>query len=686
MVPVQKVVATGIVLISSLLVAAILKDYAFSGILCILGLLGLQPRFTREIPPERRALRSLLLLLVLVIFALHYRFGDLTGVGHFNPTAEMAWQTITRFFLASMVLILFLRSPEHLLATVALFHLGIAVSAGQVLLLDGREGAYRLLELMAVALATLYIATAQTLSPSSTSPPPRHPRREVWAFAGLIVLTLNIGWIFSSLLYQNQRKINLLSHALWGQEGTLNANAASSAIVGFDDSGRLENLLEIMQDLDQDPVLSIAGKENPGYVRARAFDKYRRGAWVAYPDRETLYPERQGFLANIPLPGRKSIFQLAKHPSAPLQDLEFTHRSNMPGIVYAPFGSVYIEVTSPFLVRDENAVIYAPKNRIITSYKIAYDPSPPSTAPNRRLRSLLNLPPSLDPGIPALADRLCGQATTDHDRINAVIQYFNENYTYTLGIDTPPGQDPVTHFLLNGSSGYCEYFATGAALLLRTAGVPTRYVTGFRITESGGRPGTWVARNANAHAWVEAWDKDNRQWRIVEATVQESLIETDDVAASGDGLGILRFLRPLTRVFYEYGFAGALIWIVGQLGGFFWVGLAFVLLQGVQMWRRHRIRANRRGAPKDAVWVGHLHQLLRTADRRLRRLGFRRLPGETLLGFAHRLETAGHAQPQRTAPYANWYRHYAGLRYGVHRNTSDVDELGRALKTCSRKA
>ena len=53
--------------------------------------------------------------------------------------------------------------------------------------------------------------------------------------------------------------------------------------------------------------------------------------------------------------------------------------------------------------------------------------------------------------------------------------------------------------------GYCEYFASAAAVLLRLQGVPTRYVTGFSMDAAEFVGGHYVVRESDAHAWIEAY-------------------------------------------------------------------------------------------------------------------------------------------------------------------------------------
>ncbi len=65
----------------------------------------------------------------------------------------------------------------------------------------------------------------------------------------------------------------------------------------------------------------------------------------------------------------------------------------------------------------------------------------------------------------------------------------------------PAGEEFVLYFLQESNRGYCVHFATAATMLLRTAGIPARYVTGYSVTGNGT---DWVTvTEDDAHAWVE---------------------------------------------------------------------------------------------------------------------------------------------------------------------------------------
>jgi transglutaminase-like putative cysteine protease len=80
-------------------------------------------------------------------------------------------------------------------------------------------------------------------------------------------------------------------------------------------------------------------------------------------------------------------------------------------------------------------------------------------------------------------------------------------FSYSLWRDAPPpaGMTPLTEFVTQTQRGHCEYFAASAALLLRAAGVPTRYATGYAVMEYSALEEAWIVRARHAHAWTRAW-------------------------------------------------------------------------------------------------------------------------------------------------------------------------------------
>jgi transglutaminase-like putative cysteine protease len=119
-------------------------------------------------------------------------------------------------------------------------------------------------------------------------------------------------------------------------------------------------------------------------------------------------------------------------------------------------------------------------------------------------KGYLGLPP-LDPRVPRLAAQITNSAGNDFDRAAALENYLKTRFGYTLELPQTTPKDPIANFLFERKQGHCEYFASSMAVMLRTLGIPSRVVTGFRSDEFNDLTGNYVVRAKDAHAWVEAY-------------------------------------------------------------------------------------------------------------------------------------------------------------------------------------
>lgn len=99
--------------------------------------------------------------------------------------------------------------------------------------------------------------------------------------------------------------------------------------------------------------------------------------------------------------------------------------------------------------------------------------------------------------------------------IQEVASYIQTLVPYDIGTLPYPSDDFALYFLQEAESGYCVHFATAAAVMYRSLGIPARVTEGF-LAQS--EPGSFSqVRGENAHAWVEVY-VDGTGWLPVEVT------------------------------------------------------------------------------------------------------------------------------------------------------------------------
>ena len=118
----------------------------------------------------------------------------------------------------------------------------------------------------------------------------------------------------------------------------------------------------------------------------------------------------------------------------------------------------------------------------------------------------LQWPDTLPQRVRALADRITAAAATPYEKAQLIQEYLRSNLTYTLRVPPPPaGQDAVDYFLFEAPGGYCSYYASAMAVMLRVEGVPARVVTGYAMGDYDFQRAAYSVPGASAHAWVEVY-------------------------------------------------------------------------------------------------------------------------------------------------------------------------------------
>lgn len=166
----------------------------------------------------------------------------------------------------------------------------------------------------------------------------------------------------------------------------------------------------------------------------------------------------------------------------------------------------------------------APAEPLAYSVRLAADSG--RTVVSRAIREqMLQLP---DEAVPQaardLARQLGGQlpATANAAQLaEHCANWLQDHRRYELP-GGPGFADNLSAFLLGSGAGHCEYFATALAMLLRLQGVPCRLVGGYLVHEWDAPTRSAVARERDAHAWVEVLLPDGC-WRTFDPTPPSEL-------------------------------------------------------------------------------------------------------------------------------------------------------------------
>ncbi len=87
------------------------------------------------------------------------------------------------------------------------------------------------------------------------------------------------------------------------------------------------------------------------------------------------------------------------------------------------------------------------------------------------------------------------------ESLQILAKHFQKNFKAVLASEAKS----LEEFLTNRREGHCEYFATAATMALRSWGIPSRVVLGFRGGQFNRFSQVLEVRDQNAHAWVEVF-------------------------------------------------------------------------------------------------------------------------------------------------------------------------------------
>ncbi|MEI6655791.1 MAG: transglutaminase-like domain-containing protein, partial [Verrucomicrobiota bacterium] len=263
----------------------------------------------------------------------------------------------------------------------------------------------------------------------------------------------------------------------------------------------------------------------PSHLRCTCYNRYRAGLWnnITPPDSTTTDAD---FKPLIPLkvdgaslfhPLRPDTGLRAIRAGLPRFALRGAAAANSPlplpgnAASLSGFDADALECNSLGTVR-----IY-PRQPVVSGTVIWNDAANPETPPwpetdlvvDASERAALHQ---------VLTELRFADQTTLAAKLEVLREFFSGfQYTRYNTIKPPPigslnQPSAISVFLTNSRRGHCEYFATAACLLLREAGIPTRYAIGYAVMELDAKRDEWVIRGLHGHAWTRVWDERAKLW------------------------------------------------------------------------------------------------------------------------------------------------------------------------------
>ena len=300
-------------------------------------------------------------------------------------------------------------------------------------------------------------------------------------------------------------------------------------------------------------LMRIKSARPPGYLRSGTYDFYRSGRWMVRrdpPKPAALNAERRTGLVSY------STFLLPEKTPVEKDFLTlelFFAGLRSGGRLPAPGGTLELdavadsgEVTENGLFTlkqwrpDGGCTLRIAGNGLNTAWQAP-------AAPEKELPYLI-VSRDLQNELKQILRQTGSTAGGDSAVVQNLRRYFAD-YSYTQdNVNSDRETDPLLWFLKKSRRGHCEFFASAAVLLLRSAGIPARYVTGFIAEEKSTVGDYFLVRSCHAHAWCEAYLRDRKQWVLVDFT-PEGVLESFRKDTEGETFGA--WLDSLKQLFSQ---------------------------------------------------------------------------------------------------------------------------------------
>ena len=357
-----------------------------------------------------------------------------------------------------------------------------------------------------------------------------------------ILFVVIVSWVLpSTLMEQDRQMLNPLQEPwdrvkeewtrLFNTLNYGNAQGPNAASVVF----TLSHPLEGPRNVSNDPVMVVKTSVNR-YYQATVLDTYLSNAWelrsTVNVNLETAKPPIPRFAARrtitqtVTMLQRTNILMAAPMPVS--VDVPASARVIPQGMLpEEALAAETIGVSELAMLISETIIQPGDTFTITSAISFATESqlrSDSTVYPPDILARYLQLPDTVPQRVFDLAEDLAQGYDNPYDIAKAIETYVR-SYEYSDQIPGPkPGQDAADYFLFEEKKGYCDYYATAMAVMLRHLGIPTRLAQGYATGEYDPISGGYRLLEKDAHTWVEVYFP-TYGWIQFEPTASEPVIE-----------------------------------------------------------------------------------------------------------------------------------------------------------------
>ncbi|XRQ02841.1 transglutaminaseTgpA domain-containing protein [Actinomadura welshii] len=273
----------------------------------------------------------------------------------------------------------------------------------------------------------------------------------------------------------------------------------------------LVSLKRELTRLDDSVVLTYRTDDRraPDYLRLYALDRFDGDRWTYSPLQSSSRDRLTG--DDLPSPPGLTVASAREVTTRVEVRPEVRNMTFLP----VPYAPSKVSIKGDWRVHGPSLMIYSLRDSAGgRSYTVESLRAEPTTAqlsaagsyPAEVVSQYTAVPQNIPRQVRQLAQDVTSGSSTALAQAVKLQRWFTQNggFAYDLSAPAPQHGSDLVDFLLHSKRGYCEQFAASMALMARILGIPSRVAMGY-TPGSEVRPGQWVVRSRDAHAWPELY-------------------------------------------------------------------------------------------------------------------------------------------------------------------------------------